>query len=136
MYKRQVEETRKLSHQLNPAELIQLQSELMTKVFKEQMRLTEENRAREFQVQEAFRQEELSFKKEAEQICSIFNPDKLTNYNDRMSEFNHWFSEALTMEKKMDELQFSGLKKYHALRHRLEGEARVCTRIDFPNDDS
>jgi hypothetical protein len=51
-----------------------------------------------------------------------------------MSEFNHWFSEALIMEKRMNELQFSGLRKYHALRHLLEGQARACTRIDFPDD--
>lgn len=140
MFRRQVEDARRLPQQHDPTG--QLISEMMTRAFSEQLRLTEENRAREWQMQEAFRQEtarrqeELNFKKESEEICSIFNPDKLTNHNERMSEFNHWLSEANTMEKRMSELQFSGLKKYHALRHRLEGQAKTCTRIDFPNDDS
>ena len=144
MFRKQMEDTRNSSQPqpLDHEQLVRLQSELLTRAFSEQMRLTEENRAREWEMQEKFRQEtarrqeELEFKKEAEQLCSVFNPDKWTNQTDKMSEFNHWLSEAETMKKRMDELRFTGLKKYQMLRYRLEGQARHCTRIDFPNDES
>ena len=69
-------------------------------------------------------------------MCSIFIPDKWTNQTDKMSEFNHWLSEAEAMKERMEELRFTGIKKYQMLRYRLEGQARQCTRIDFPNDES
>ena len=127
---------------LDQEQLIRLQSELLTRAFSEQMRFTEENRAREWEMQEKFRQEtarrqeELDFKREAEQMCSVFNPDKWTNQTDKMSEFHHWLSEAEAMKERMEELRFTGNKKYQMLRYRLEGQARQCTRIDFPNDES
>ena len=139
MFRRQVEDNRNWSQQVDQGQMI---SEMMSRAFAEQLRMSEEHRTREWQMQETFRQEtarrqeKLSFKKESEEICSIFNPDKLTNHNERMSDFNHWLSEANTMEKRMNELQFTGLNKYHALRHRLEGQAKACTRVDFPNDES
>ena len=146
MFRRQIEDPRNSSQPqtqaLDHEQLVRLQSELLTRAFSEQMRLTEENRAREWEMQEKFRretarrQEELDFKKEAEQMCSIFNPDKWTNQTDKMSEFNHWLSEAETMKTRMEELRLTGIKKYQMLRYRLEGQARQCTRIDFPNDES
>ena len=146
MFRRQIEDPRNSSQPqaqaLDQEQFIRLQSELLTRAFTEQMRLTEENRAREWEMQEKFRretarrQEELDFKKEAEQMCSIFNPDKWTNQTDKMSEFIHWLSEAEGMEDRMEELRFTGIKKYQMLRYRLEGQARHCTRIDFPNDES
>ena len=127
---------------LDQEQILRLQSELLTRAFSEQMRFTEENRAREWEMQEKFRQEtarrqeELDFKREAEQMCSVFNPDKWTNQTDKMSEFHHWLSEAEAMKERMEELRFTGNKKYQMLRYRLEGQARQCTRIDFPNDES
>ena len=53
-----------------------------------------------------------------------------------MSEFIHWLSEVEVMEDRMEELRFTGIKKYQMLRYRLEGQARQCTRIDFPNNES
>ena len=146
MFRRQIEEPRNSSQPqaqaLDHEQLVRIQTEVLTRAFSEQMRLTEENRAREWERQEKFRhetarrQEELDFKKEAEQMCSIFNPDKWTNQTDKMSEFIHWLSEVEGMQDRMEELRFTGIKKYQMLRYRLEGQARQCTRIDFPNDES
>ena len=146
MFRRQIEDPRNSSQPqaqaLDQEQFIRLQSELLTRAFTEQLRLTEENRTREWEMQEKFRretarrQEELDFKKESEQMCSIFNPDKWTNQTDKMSEFIHWLSEAEGMEDRMEELRFTGIKKYQMLRSRLEGQARVCTRIDFPKEGS
>ena len=146
MYRRQIEEPRNSSQPQAQAhdheQLVWLQTEVLSRAFSEQLRLTEESRVREWERQEQFRretarrQEELDFKKEAEQMCSIFNPDKWTNQTDKMSEFIHWLSEVEGMEYRMEELRFTGIKKYQMLRYRLEGQARQCTRIDFPNNES
>ena len=52
-------------------------------------------------------------------LCGIFNPDKVTdqNENERIQESAHWLTDLQTLEKRMVELQFTGIRKY---------QPRVC----------
>ena len=51
---------------------------------------------------------------------------------EKMQEFARWLTDLQTMENRMVELLFTGVRNYHALRLHLEGVAKTCTRIDFP----
>ena len=117
-------------------------AEVMAETVTNLMKSQEENRMRESRRQEDHRikieqrQAELNFQKESELLCRIFNPDKITDHHERLHTFMHWLTDLKILEDRMEELNFSGVRKYQTLRLRLAGEARNCTWIEFPTDDS
>ena len=125
--------TQQLQHMDYPANQrsqdILMMTQVIGEALKEQMKMTEEREARR-----EMRQEERHFN--GANLCSVFEPEKCQTKPEIFQKFTHWLLELETLEKRMEELGFSEVRKYTELQKHVKGSAFRYITDEFPNEKS